>query len=172
MGVYAHLTIERQIIGFRDLKAALPISSLVGHSAYAQLLPFRTVRRLLECGLSFSFKRCSGSHFCTNPKTSGMAKLQPMSKAGLLRAGHPHGSAWSSYERLAKPSTHSLLCRDKSPLWPVDFGMTTISSIKPTFPFGSSQRGHGVSCDCGLRSQHLTGLMVNPISTVCRSASF
>jgi hypothetical protein len=29
-----------------------------------------------------------------------------MSTAELLRAGHPHGSPWSSYERLAKPSTH------------------------------------------------------------------
>ncbi len=138
----------------------------------AQYTSFVACNALPSSGHSFSFQRCSGSHFFTNPKTSGMARLQPMSKAEFLRAGHPHGSVWNSYERLAKTSTHSPSRRDKSPLWPVDFGMTTINSIKPTFPFGSRQQGHEVSCDCWLRSQHLTGILVNPLSTVCRSASF
>jgi hypothetical protein len=46
-----------------------------------------------------------------------------MSKVGLLRADHPRGLAWSGFELLAKPSTHSPSCWDKSLLWPVDFGM-------------------------------------------------
>ena len=50
-----------------------------------------------------------------------MARLQPMSKAETLRADHLHGSAWNSYEFLAKPSPHFRSCRERNSPWPVVF---------------------------------------------------
>ena len=44
-----------------------------GQGVFARCTSFVDCIALPSSGHSFSFQVCSGSHFCTNPKTSGMA---------------------------------------------------------------------------------------------------